>query len=431
MQKKHIFLISALLILVICFFYKDRIFKASLMLPTSSELITEDIERTPTMNELAFCIGSNKWYIDKQEQNYIDEFNNIRPIVREDIILLPIGRILRRFGENVVWDSAEKIMSANLYGDSFKLSINNKCFSLGDKVFNLNSDIRMYEQQYFLSAEDIANILGLNFYLKDGVIAFINKDINLDETIDYYINKYNEDLLNVEDIELLKSIDIPVLMYHLCLKDIPPDDVKGMAVTVEEFDEQLQALKDAGYKSISFEQYYNYKRFGASLPSKPIILTFDDGYENNYTNAFPILKKHNMKATIFIVTSAVGELGVQYPHMTWEQMKEMEYSGLITIQNHGAIHTPMDKLSRKEMEKVVLAANESIDYHLGARQIYVFAYPYLRYNFKTVDELRKLDIHIQVTNLADAINEKTSMANIKRINVPYGTSAEELLDLIK
>jgi peptidoglycan/xylan/chitin deacetylase (PgdA/CDA1 family) len=289
----------------------------------------------------------------------------------------------------------------------------------------------MYEQQYFLSAEDIANILGLNFYLKDGVIAFINKDINLDETIDYYINKYNEDLLNVEDIELLKSIDIPVLMYHLCLKDIPPDDVKGMAVTVEEFDEQLQALKDAGYKSISFEQYYNYKRFGASLPSKPIILTFDDGYENNYTNAFPILKKHNMKATIFIVTSAVGELGVQYPHMTWEQMKEMEYSGLITIQNHGAIHTPMDKLSRKEMEKVVLAANESIDYHLGARQIYVFAYPYLRYNFKTVDELRKLDIHIQVTNLADAINEKTSMANIKRINVPYGTSAEELLDLIK
>ncbi|HOA80155.1 MAG TPA: polysaccharide deacetylase family protein, partial [Defluviitaleaceae bacterium] len=173
------------------------------------------------------------------------------------------------------------------------------------------------------------------------------------------------------------------------------------------------------------------KRFGASLPSKPIILTFDDGYENNYTNAFPILKKHNMKATIFIVTSAVGELGVQYPHMTWEQMKEMEYSGLITIQNHGAIHTPMDKLSRKEMEKVVLAANESIDYHLGARQIYVFAYPYLRYNFKTVDELRKLDIHIQVTNLADAINEKTSMANIKRINVPYGTSAEELLDLIK
>ncbi|HOA80863.1 MAG TPA: hypothetical protein PKK61_07355, partial [Defluviitaleaceae bacterium] len=207
------------------------------------------------MNELAFCIGSNKWYIDKQEQNYIDEFNNIRPIVREDIILLPIGRILRRFGENVVWDSAEKIMSANLYGDSFKLSIDNKCFSLGDKVFNLNSDIRMYEQQYFLSAEDIANILGLNFYLKDGVIAFINKDINLDETIDYYINKYNEDLLNVEDIELLKSIDIPVLMYHLCLKDIPPDDVKGMAVTVEEFDEQLQALKDAGYKSISFEQY--------------------------------------------------------------------------------------------------------------------------------------------------------------------------------
>ena len=93
-----------------------------------------------------------------------------------------------------------KIMSANLYGDSFKLSIDNKCFSLGDKVFNLNSDIRMYEQQYFLSAEDIANILGLNFYLKDGVIAFINKDINLDETIDYYINKYNEDLLNVEDI---------------------------------------------------------------------------------------------------------------------------------------------------------------------------------------------------------------------------------------
>lgn len=437
MKKVYLLIFCIVLLLVASsfYFYEDKdfeeiLFMPSLVLHKDTEPVMkpmEVVEDNYFIEEMTFYIGSNKWYFNREEQIYSDNQIPIKPIVREDVILLPIGSVLKKFGQDVMWDSNKKMMSATLFNEKFVLSIKKKNILLGNRTYFLKNDIKIYNNQLYISAEDIAEIFNLNLYIKNGVISFISPLNDLEETMDYYISQYNDTLSNEENVE---KLDIPVLMYHLCLDSDVSEDMEGMAVTIEEFDEHLQFLTDAGYEGISFEQYYNYKKFGASLPSKPIIITFDDGYENNYTNAFPILKKHNMKSTIFIVTSVVGEEGVQYSHMTWEHMKEMEDSGLVTIHNHGYIHMRMDRISKKDMNNNVLEGNNSINKNLGVRQIYVFAYPYLRNNILTRYELEKIETHIQVTGLGDNIDQGTKLSNIKRKTISHGISGEQLLELI-
>ena len=102
----------------------------------------------------------------------------------------------------------------------------------------------------------------------------------------------------------------------------------------------FEALHEAGFKTVSLQQLYNYVHFGTELPGKPIVLTFDDGYFSNYEYAFPILQEYDMQATIFAIGVSVGkdtykDTGLaMVPHFSWEEAKEMVESGLVSIQSH-------------------------------------------------------------------------------------------------
>lgn len=123
------------------------------------------------------------------------------------------------------------------------------------------------------------------------------------------------------------SEQVPILVYH-CVGDNPVSpDGDGLFVSTETFEQQMLFLKHMGYTTIFA------KDLDQPLPQRPIVITFDDGYENNYTEAFPILEKYNMKATIFVVGGMVNEPS-KLNRLTWEQMKEMEQSGRIDIQSH-------------------------------------------------------------------------------------------------
>lgn len=120
---------------------------------------------------------------------------------------------------------------------------------------------------------------------------------------------------------------VPILVYH-CVGDNPAaPDGDALFVTKENFEKQMIFLKNMGYTTIFAKDLNN------PLPRRPIVLTFDDGYENNYTEAFPILQKYKMKATIFVVGGMIEEPG-KLKRLSWDQMKEMEQSGIIDIQSH-------------------------------------------------------------------------------------------------
>lgn len=93
------------------------------------------------------------------------------------------------------------------------------------------------------------------------------------------------------------SVQVPILLYHHISED---------TLTQEQFQTEMQLLKDGGYHTVSFDQIFDFVEKGTPLPEKPVCLTFDDGYLSNYEIAYPLLKEYGMKATFFAIGATVG-----------------------------------------------------------------------------------------------------------------------------
>ena len=90
----------------------------------------------------------------------------------------------------------------------------------------------------------------------------------------------------------------------------------SLAVRPDDFDKQMQYLSDNGYNTITPDELYDSLAGNKELPENPVLITFDDGYEDNYTNAYPILKKYGFKGTIFVISSFLGK---NKNYITWDQ----------------------------------------------------------------------------------------------------------------
>ena len=123
---------------------------------------------------------------------------------------------------------------------------------------------------------------------------------------------------------------IPVLEYHM-IDEAPAEEEKVYAVPPEEFRAQLDYLQQEGYTAITMLDYAKARKGKFDLPAKPIVLTFDDGYEDNYTTMLPILEEHGMKATVYMVTNDIG----RPEYLSWNQLRDMQDRG-IEIGSHTA-----------------------------------------------------------------------------------------------
>jgi peptidoglycan/xylan/chitin deacetylase (PgdA/CDA1 family) len=134
------------------------------------------------------------------------------------------------------------------------------------------------------------------------------------------------------------KIELPIIMYHSVLKD--KDKSAKFIITPDAFEEDLKFIKQNGYVPVFMSEVINYVKKGSPLPEKPIVLTFDDGYYNNYLYVYPLLKKYNMKAVISIVGmytdsySQNEDKSAEYAHLNWDTVNEMMDSNLVEFQNH-------------------------------------------------------------------------------------------------
>ena len=138
-------------------------------------------------------------------------------------------------------------------------------------------------------------------------------------------------------------------------------------VRPSEMREQIEWLLDNGFSIISFEDMWHIEDF-----EKPVILSYDDGYACMYTDLFPLLQEYQVKATIFVVTadSDKGDTCIN-----WDQVREMQASGLVSIQSHTVSHKHLDRLSKAEQEEQLALSKLYITRETG-REPFALAYPY-------------------------------------------------------
>lgn len=162
-----------------------------------------------------------------------------------------------------------------------------------------------------------------------------------------------------------KAVGVPVLNYHRVDSGIR----HSLVVPPEEFKKQMQYLHDKGYHSITMDELYDYVTKGTELPDKPILITFDDGYIDNYQHAMPILKEYNMKAVMFMITGSIGE----NRFVNLEQLKEMQSNG-IDIQSHTVTHKDLRKMSLQQARDELISSKAVLEDRMQHSVRYI-AYP--------------------------------------------------------
>jgi peptidoglycan/xylan/chitin deacetylase (PgdA/CDA1 family) len=173
-----------------------------------------------------------------------------------------------------------------------------------------------------------------------------------------------------------RAVDLPILVYHHVVPGVVSGSsvMRSLFVTPDAFDQQLKYLKDNRYQSVSFDDLADCVEYGVPLPDRPVILSFDDGWENQFAYGFPLLQKYGFTATFFVVT---GYLDYQN-FMTTEQLKTMIAAGM-TIGGHSRSHPALPTIGSSQRLQDEIAGSKSwLEERLGV-PVTTFAYPYGSY----------------------------------------------------
>lgn len=244
--------------------------------------------------------------------------------------------------------------------------------------------------------------------------------------------------------QLTNNIELPIIMYHSFLKDT--NSHGKFVISPTQFEEDIKYIIDKGYEPILVNDLIEFVEGRRQLPQKPIMITIDDGYYNNYLYAFPILKKYNTKAVISTIVkycelySEHEENNAYYSHITWSQGKEMISSGLVEFQNHTYdLHSitgerkGIKKLKNETCdayEKFLYAdlykAHNMIKENFGYEPIAI-AFPFGMFSNeanKVIDQLG-YTVSFSSTEGINTISKCKSLHMLKRFNRPYGKSSAE------
>lgn len=200
----------------------------------------------------------------------------------------------------------------------------------------------------------------------------------------------------------------------------------SLRVPPAQFAAEIVALKQAGYYSLSATEAV--KAFTTnSLPqAKCVWITLDDGYSDNYSAAFPILKKYHYKATINYITGFEQRNG----YLTVEQMKQMRATGLISFASHTVDHLDLNELPAKQQWQELDNAKQTLDSQLN-QNTQVIAYPAGRYDQQTLQLVKKCNYQLGLTTHPGLAQKSQGFYSLDRVRITPGLSTEQFLFLVK
>lgn len=223
-----------------------------------------------------------------------------------------------------------------------------------------------------------------------------------------------EKVLTAKSAEAGYCLTVPILFYHH-IEPLQEADKQGHAqLTVDSafFDSQMAYLVQSGYTSLSAEELVSALKSHTSLPQKSVVITFDDGYDDAYNYAFPILKNHHLKGNFMIPTGLVG--GSDY--MTWDQLKEINNDSNMRIYNHSVSHASLGSEGRDRVVYEIAYANQQLSDHLGIKPN-IFTYPYGSFSDVVMQVLSDTGFAGAFTTLPGEVQCDTMLTQLHRTRI--------------
>jgi peptidoglycan/xylan/chitin deacetylase (PgdA/CDA1 family) len=217
------------------------------------------------------------------------------------------------------------------------------------------------------------------------------------------------------------NIKARILMYHY-VRDVDANkDPLGyrLSVHANELDAHLQFLQSLGYHTITMQDVVAGKG-----DSRSVVLTFDDGYEDFYTTAFPIIKKYGFTATAYIITNKIGG-----PYMSWDQVREVKAAGF-EIGDHTADHLALNTLSAADQRHQIIDSKHVLEEQIGS-PVTAFCYPSGRYNDQTLEIVKEAGYTSATTTNGGSVRAGADPFQYVRIRMNPDMSQSELHNLFQ
>jgi peptidoglycan/xylan/chitin deacetylase (PgdA/CDA1 family) len=218
-----------------------------------------------------------------------------------------------------------------------------------------------------------------SFFTKSDITNLKTKLFDENKNI---LHKVNENIEH-NNVEMKKykeiNASVPIFMYHFVSEDPGENPYPENVVRPTDLEKELKYLSENGYETINVTDLAHLQIY-----TKPVILTFDDGFLDFYTNAFPLFKKYNMKASLYIVNNFTTLGG----YCNIEQIKEMQDSGLIDIQSHTVSHRKLATLSLDEIKTELIDSKKYIKENIG-KDSTVICYPYGSYDKRVLEIVKE------------------------------------------
>lgn len=223
---------------------------------------------------------------------------------------------------------------------------------------------------------------------------------------------------------------IPVLTYHSL-----DESHSVISTSVATFKKQMEYLWKECYQTLPLSEVASFIHQRKAFPEKGIVITFDDGYKNVYTDAFPILEQYGFNATIFLITEYCGKLNnwpgqslsiKRSPLLSWPEIREMSNYGF-EFGAHTLTHPDLDLIPIQQAEQEIIQSKVMIQDHLST-EVKVFAYPYGRYNSKIKDIVQQHFLAACTTELGK-VKTGCDPYRLKRIDMYYLTSPKRFIAL--
>lgn len=215
---------------------------------------------------------------------------------------------------------------------------------------------------------------------------------------------------------IYNSQSIPVLYYH----SISYEKGNELRIPKEKFRQQMQYLKDNGYITLTLDEFYSFLVNNSPVPTKSVIITFDDGYKDNYENAFPVLKEFGFKATIFVITSTIDN---EKNFLTSTELKQMQNNG-IDIESHTVNHDKLCNLTYDNQVKTLKDSKEFLE-KLLHKDVKYIAYPYGKWNEDTLKAVKSVGYDMAFTTIGGWSNKSQGLYTLDRVYVSSNHGIDE------